>query len=753
MSSSTSEKCHLIVSFPKERRDDVRGRTWFLPEAIFPPCWRLLRPDKSIRDDIGKSILLAMTDERETMKKSILRQQAEEKLGKQKYTEIPATEAENLRLIHELEVHQIELEMQNEELVQARAEAEEIYRQYTDLYDFAPIGYFTLTRDGTILQANLAGATLLGAGAERIKLINRRLGLFISDESRPVFSAFLESLLSCEGRDTCEVAIENNGNGLRWALIKASCFEGGDVCRATLTDITERKQAEMELIQSEAKFRSTFDQSPVGSVIVGLDKHFIRCNSAFCNFLGYPESELIGKTISDITHPEDLEIGMKELKQMMEGKIESYTRQKRYIRKDGSIIWGEISIRLVRDANNEPLYFLPIIQNITERKQAEEALGASEEKYRQIVDTAGEGIWMIDAEGNTTFANQKMTELLGYSAGEMLGVSFFTFMDEDGKALAAANVQRRRQGIKEQHDFKFRRKDGTDLWTILETNPIFDKDGRYAGALAMITNITERKQAEELVQRYADELEQRVEERTAQLISANRAKDEFLANISHELRTPLSGILGYSEILLEGVRGPLTEKQQQAVEMINSSGEYLLKLVNDILDISRIETGKFEIRPEIIDVNEICKSSLSLILPLAGKKSIRVDYSPCMDACTIFADPKRLKQMLVNLLHNAVKFTPEQGAVKFNVQANAKEGVMRFSITDTGIGIKPEDIQKIFNPFVQVDSGLSRQYEGSGLGLVLVKKLAELHGGGVELQSDFGKGSCFTLVLPWERSG
>jgi len=562
------------------------------------------------------------------MKKSILRQQAEEKLGKQKSEEIPATEAENLHLIHELEVHQIELEMQNEQLVQARAEAEEIYRQYTDLYDFAPIGYFTLTRDGTILQTNLAGATLLGAGAERIKLINRRLGLFFSDESRPVFSAFLESLLSCEGNDTCEVAIENNGNGLRWVLIKASCFEGGNVCRATLTDTTERKQAEMELIQSEAKFRSTFDQSPVGSVIVGLDKHLIRCNSAFCNFLGYPESELIGKTFLDVTHPEDLEIGMKELKQIVEGKIESYTRQKRYLRKDGSIIWGEISIRLVRGANNEPLYFLPIIQNITERKQAEE-----------------------------------------------------------------------------------------------------------------------------LVQRYADELEQRVEERTAQLISANRAKDEFLANVSHELRTPLSGVLGYSEILLEGVRGPLTEKQQQAVQMISSSGEYLLKLVNDILDISRIETGKFEIRPEIMDVNEICKSSLSLILPLAEKKSIRVDYSPSTDALTLFADPKRLKQMLVNLLHNAVKFTPEKGSVKFNVQANAKEGVMRFSITDTGIGIKPEEIEKLFMPFVQVDSGLSRQYEGTGLGLALVKKLAELHEGRVELQSDFGKGSCFTLVLPWESSG
>ncbi len=427
------------------------------------------------------------------MKKTDLRQQAEAKLSKRKKT--PVTETDSMRLIHELEVHQIELEMQNEELVQARAEAEAVHRQYIDLYDFAPLGYFTLTRDGTIQMSNLMGAKLLGA--ERSKLVKRRFGVFVSVESRPAFSAFLEKIFTTENNESCEITLLREGHESCWVHLDAVCSEDRLECRIVMNDITRRKQAEIELIQGEAKFRSTFDQSPVGSVIVGLDKHFIRCNSAFCNFLGYPESELIGKTISDISHPEDLEIGMKELKQMVEGKIESYTKQKRYLRKDGSIVWGEISIRLVRDANNEPLYFLPIIQNITKRKQAEEALCASEEKYRQIVEMAREGIWMIDTEGNTTFANQKMAEMLGFSVGDMLGVSFFNFMDEDGKAIADANLERRRQGINEQHDFKFRRKDGANLWAILETNPILDRDGRYAGALAMITDITERKQIED----------------------------------------------------------------------------------------------------------------------------------------------------------------------------------------------------------------------------------------------------------------
>ncbi len=1186
-----------------------------------------------------------------------LRQKAEAKLKQRKQKNEPLNEADTLSLIHELQVHQIELEMQNEELTQARAEAEEAYRQYTDLYDFAPVGYLTLARDGTIRKINLAGTSLLGV--ERVNLVNRRLGVFVDMDYLPVFNAFLKNLLSRRNRETCEIRFLKNEAKPFWARLEATCFNGSQESRVVMVDITERKiaeehlekfkqivastsegislldrtyryvivnkayetfsgkrkeeligvtvaeylgeavfyeqikpqfdqclngetirfqnwfeyptlgkrfvevtyypyidargaisgvvantrditkrkQAEMELIQSEAKFRSTFDQSPVGSVIVGLDKRFIRCNPAFCNFLGYPESELIGKTISDITHPEDLEIGMKELKQMVEGEIESFTAQKRYLRKDGAVLWGEISIRLVCDANDEPLYFLPIIQNITERKQAEEELLESEEKYRRIVETAGEGIWMIDTEGNTSFANQKMAEMLGCSVGDMLGVSFFNFMDEDGKAIAAVNLERRRQGIKEQHDFKFRRKDGTDLWAILETNPIRDRDGRYAGALAMITDITERKrveneleeshrklqevnndlqqaqsiahignwrwdlrtstvewsdemyrifgidkdsysgrlgdaiskvihpddlyivlpsnapefamkkpqeyriihpkngdvrhiwakagdavldeqgtpiyltgiaqditerkqaeeklresetryrtllestsdsvyvldrewrhimvneaatrfvqmpkaklldnkltdlfpgieetvffktfqrvmetresdttvamytfpdgnkgwyevrvdptpegilcisrditerkqaedelhvalvkykalfdcfplgitvsneagniletnsmagrllnvpgeehmrrnidgaewkivrpdgtpmppnefasvkalkekrvienvemgvikadnsitwisvnaaplpvegygvvvtygditerkQAEEEIRQLNATLERRVEERTAELLHANRAKDDFLANMSHELRTPLNGILGFAEMLLQGMHGSISEKQAQDLEIIYSSGQHLLGLITDILDIAKIEAGNFETHREVVPLNSVCQSSLVFIKQLAQKKSISVEYSPAAPAATIFADPKRLKQILVNLLNNAVKFTPEHGNIKLEVWEDLEASQVHFSVTDTGIGIAPEDLQKLFKPFVQLDSSLSRQHEGAGLGLSLVKKLVELHGGSIEVESELGRGSCFRVSIPIGR--
>ena len=261
--------------------------------------------------------------------------------------------------------------------------------------------------------------------------------------------------------------------------------------------------------------------------------------------------------------------------------------------------------------------------------------------------------------------------------------------------------------------------------------------------------INERKKAEELIHKYANELEMRVDERTAELVRANRAKDEFLANMSHELRTPLNGILGFSETLLEGVRGPMSEKQQQAVQTIRSSGEHLLGMINEILDVSRIEAGNFELYPENIDVDKICQSSLLFINQIANKKSITVEYASSSAESTIYADPTRLKQILVNLLSNAVKFTPDNGNIKLEVQPNVKERLMRFSVTDTGIGISSADLQKLFKPFVQVDSGLSRQYEGTGLGLVIAKKMIEMHGGSIEVQSEIGEGSHFTFTLPW----
>ncbi|HEU0296373.1 MAG TPA: PAS domain S-box protein [Anaerolineales bacterium] len=264
----------------------------------------------------------------------------------------------------------------------------------------------------------------------------------------------------------------------------------------------------------------------------------------------------------------------------------------------------------------------------------------------------------------------------------------------------------------------------------------------------------------ENLQRSNIELEGRVADRTtelnrtnAELEHANRAKDEFLANMSHELRTPLNSILGMAESLLERERDPVSGRQQKSLQIIVSSGRHLLELINDILDLSKVEAGMFDYYPQIISVDEICRSSLSFVRSQALKKSITLLYDNSdQEAATsnLSADPRRLKQILVNLLNNAVKFTPEGGQVTLRVQANVEQDVLQFSVIDTGVGIAAEDLRHLFQPFVQLDSALNRQQEGTGLGLALVQRLTDLHGGSVQVESEPGQGSNFTIILPWK---
>ena len=253
----------------------------------------------------------------------------------------------------------------------------------------------------------------------------------------------------------------------------------------------------------------------------------------------------------------------------------------------------------------------------------------------------------------------------------------------------------------------------------------------------------------------------RVAERTAELSVANaelgkvaRAKDEFLASMSHELRTPLNAILGLSEALQEQTYGPLTERQLKSLRTIEESGRHLLALINDILDLSKIEAGKVELQIDSVSVESVCRVGLQFVKQTAVKKQIKVSSNLDPRAKVILADERRLKQILVNLLSNAVKFTPEGGSVGLETQADAENGVLRFTVWDTGIGIAHQDMGRLFKPFVQLDGGLSRQYAGSGLGLSLVQRMVEMHGGSVSVESDGvpGHGSRFSVSLPWTDS-
>ncbi|MEI7770542.1 MAG: response regulator [Chloroflexales bacterium] len=273
---------------------------------------------------------------------------------------------------------------------------------------------------------------------------------------------------------------------------------------------------------------------------------------------------------------------------------------------------------------------------------------------------------------------------------------------------------------------------------------------------AQVALAIERQQAEEALVTERNSLARRVAERTADLSRANielgravHAKDEFLANMSHELRTPLNAILGMSESLLEQYRGPLNPHQQEMVSHIETSGHHLLALINDILDLSKVEAGRMDLQIETVGIADMCQASLLFVKEQAIKRKLQLAFQLNDQLAQMDVDPKRLKQILVNLLTNAVKFTEPGGRVSLEVDADPEAGVVRFAVQDTGIGITPESLAQLFQPFVQLDSRLNRQHEGTGLGLALVRHLAELHGGSIAVESTPGVGSRFTVALPY----
>ena len=272
-----------------------------------------------------------------------------------------------------------------------------------------------------------------------------------------------------------------------------------------------------------------------------------------------------------------------------------------------------------------------------------------------------------------------------------------------------------------------------DMLQITQTNDITKRD--------LATSITN--------------LEHSVAIRTAELSMANaelsrvmRSKDDFLSAMSHELRTPLNAVLGLSESLAEGVYGDMNTKQVKSIKTIAESGHHLLALINDLLDIAKIGAGKMELELTNTHVEDVCQASLRLVLELAQKKNLKLALSMDNKSVMLTADERRLKQILVNLLSNAVKFTPEGGSVTLATTCDVESESLMFSVRDTGIGIAAEDLSRLFSPFTQLDSKLSRQYAGTGLGLTLVLRLVEMHGGSVTVESEIGKGSCFTIRIP-----
>jgi len=568
-----------------------------------------------------------------------------------------------------------------------------------------------------------------------------------------------------------------------------------DSCRADEAlkqEIDDRQRIGEVLREREKLLQSILEACPVGIGTVESGK-VGWANTAMLQIFGYDSGEdLVGRHIvSTLSSREELErvrdVFDRTLRAGRAGDTDAL-----FMRKDGSTFHGHIRVS-APDPSDPKRLTVAAIADITERKGVEEALRKahhdlerqvvertaelslsneklrleiserlrfekalhdSERRYRLLVETAKDVIWTLDMDLRHTYVSPSVSAVLGYSADEIMVMSPLDvmtpasrsrFLDACLSQMTGKNDRKPGEPISRTVEIEQRHKTGTSLWMEVTITLLRDRESRPVGIHGISRDITERKEAAERLERalsFSSQLRVAAE-------AANRAKNEFLANMSHELRTPLNAIIGFSEILEDRSFGSLNDKQAKAVSHIAESGRHLLKLINDILDLAKLESGKMTLQISRVRVRDLLDNCLSMIRGLVCERrfSIDVQVSDELEEAAIDADEVKLKQILINLLSNAVKFTPDGGSISLGAEREEDEIII--SVSDTGVGIEVEDRMRIFETFEQVDSSYSRPQTGTGLGLALTRKLVEMHGGRIWVDSTgTGKGSTFAFSIP-----
>jgi PAS domain S-box-containing protein len=525
---------------------------------------------------------------------------------------------------------------------------------------------------------------------------------------------------------------------------------------AAFQDITERKQMLEALQKSEEKYRSLVDNINIGIFRSSVDGKILSANNAIIQMLGFDSAEELMQlpTTSRYADPTQREILLSKL--IEQGEVKNFEID--ILRKDNSSVCVSISSVLVCDDKGEPLFLDSVVEDITERKQAEELTRRERDKAQTYLDVASVMFMAIDSKENVVLINRKGCEILEYSEAEIIGQNWFdNFLVTEDIAEVRGIFEKLMRGeiaAVEYYEKPIVAKSGKEKIIAWHNAIVKNENGQTIGTISSGEDITKRKRIEVELADERISLADKVQQRTAELSQANaelanaaRLKDKFFANMTHELRTPLNGILGMADMLHEQFFGLLNEKQLSYVVIIGESGKLLLSIINDLLDTAKIDAGAMELIFEKANIKEIITTSVSLMKNQfkAKKLHIKTVIDPTLPT-VILLDIKKCKQIMLNLLSNAFKYTATNGWIK--VYAIYDSSMLKVIVSDNGMGIENNELENIFVEFYQADRIRDQELGGTGIGLALTRRLVELHGGEIGVESELEKGSSFWFTIP-----
>ncbi|HXN49513.1 MAG TPA: PAS domain S-box protein [Bryobacteraceae bacterium] len=755
--------------------------------------------------------------------------------------------------------------------VEAKRKLRESQERFRDLFEHAPSGVCVTGADGRFLEVNAAFCRMVGYTEQEL-LATSFDKLTHPDDLAPSIQ-LRERLLKDQDRSLdLEKRYFHRSGRMAWVRMKVSLLrspDGQPSCYVShVEDITERKRAEEALRQTEDRFREVFEHAPFGMLLAGLDGRFIRVNAAFCRMLGYSEQEMLGRQWAEFTHPDDLDRCQGVAGQLRENRDRCAEDEKRYVHRNGAVVWVRIRIAQLRGPGGEPSCHVVHVEDITERKRANEVLRESEERFRILADGCPALMWVTDEQGGIRFINRAFREYFGATYEEVNGDKWQALMHPDD---APEYVHTLYLAVRDHRSFnaetRVRSGDGQWRWVACYAEPRLSPAGEFLGHVGLSLDITKRKQSEQALQASEEKFRQLTEnirevfwmmspdagqiiyvsptyesvwgrtcdslyrdpmawaaaihpddreralamfarqlkgealeseyrirtpdgqekwirdrafpvrDRAGQLIrivgiaedtserkryeeelirarrdadAANRAKSCFLANMSHEIRTPMNGVLGMLQLLAET---DLAGEQRQCLDVAQDSGWALLALIDQILDLAKVEAGKLTLEKVGFNPRETIDNVVQLLRVQAREKNLNVYSRVSAEVPDILlGDAQRLRQVLTNLIANAVKFT-ERGEVALAVTVDSwagRKATLRFTVTDTGIGIRRDRAAEIFSPFTQADASTTRKYGGTGLGLAIAKQLVELMGGSLGVNSHEGRGSIFWFTAVFD---